>query len=131
MAYEHLKNAALPRTLLDVVADIADLLQKEMRLAQAEIAAKLSAKLQAGVWMLAAGVLGLMAALLLVAGLVLFIASYGIALHWSCLIVAGVFGTVAMLAFLKGRADAEDGIAPARTLRQLKQDIAVAKEHLS
>lgn len=130
MAYEHLKNAALPRTLVEIVADIADLLQKEMRLARAEIAAKFASKLAAGVWILAGSALGFIAALLLVAAFVLGIASYGIALHWSCLIVAGVLGAVAMLVFLKGRADAEDSVMPDRTFHQLKQDIAVAKEHL-
>jgi uncharacterized membrane protein YedE/YeeE len=131
MAYENLKNAALPRSLMDVIADIADLLQKEIRLARAEVMSKLSARLQAGVWIVAAGILGFITALLLVAGLVLGVASYGIAMHWACVIVAAIFGVVAVLVFLKGHADAQKNIAPNRTFGQLRQDIAIAKEHLS
>ena len=57
MAYEQLKNATLPRTLSDVFAGLADLFQKEMRLARAEVTSKLSAKLEAGIWMVAASAL--------------------------------------------------------------------------
>ncbi len=53
MAYEQLKNATLPRTLSDVFAGLADLFQKEMRLARAEVTSILSAKLEAGIWMVA------------------------------------------------------------------------------
>ena len=131
MAYEQLKNATLPRTLSDVFAGLADLFQKEMRLARAEVTSKLSAKLEAGIWMVAASALGFIALLLLVQAAVFAIASYGIALHWSCLIVAAVFGVVALLAFLKARADVAEDITPGRTLHQLKQDVATVKEHLT
>jgi hypothetical protein len=131
MAHEQLKTSALPRALSDVVADLADLFQKEMRLARAEISAKISSKLQAGIWMSVAGVLGLVAALLLVQALVFGIASFGIALHWSCLIVAGVMAAGGALAFLKGRADAQEDMTPTVTIRQIKQDITTAKEQLT
>ena len=39
---DHLKNSALPRALSDVLADVVDLLQKEMRLARTEMSEKLS-----------------------------------------------------------------------------------------
>ena len=61
MAHERLRNAAFP--LSEVVADLADLFQKELRLARAEISAKLSTRLHAGIWMSVAGVLALVAAL--------------------------------------------------------------------
>lgn len=38
---DNLKNSVLPRALSDVVADLADLLQKEIGLARAEMSAKL------------------------------------------------------------------------------------------
>ena len=47
MAYERVKNAALPHALSDVVGDLADLLQKEVRLARAELSANIGDKLQA------------------------------------------------------------------------------------
>ena len=93
MAHERLRNAALP--LSEVVADLADLFQKEFRLARAEVLAKLSSKLHAGIWMSVAGVLAVVTALVLVEAAIFAIASYGIALHWSCLIVAAALGVLA------------------------------------
>ena len=130
MALERIKDAALPHTVSNVVADLADLFQKEMRLARAELSDKITTKLQAGVWMSAAGVLALIAGLLVVQAVVVFIATYGIALHWSCLIVAGVLAAIAVLSFFKGRSDAQEELAPTRTIKQVKQDIATAKEQL-
>ena len=131
MALERIKDAALPHTIANVAADLADLFQKEMRLARAELSDKITTKLQAGVWMSAAGVLALFAGLLVVQAVVFGIASYGIALHWSCLIVAGVFAAIAVMLFSKGRSAAKEELAPTRTINQVKQDIATAKEHFS
>lgn len=131
MAIEDLKNSTLPRALSDVVGDVADLFQKEIRLAKAELEANISKKMRAGAWMIAAAGLGLIALLVVVQAAIFAIANYGIALHWSCLIVAGVLGALAVTFYLLGRADAEAEIAPTRAIRQLKQDIAVAKEQLT
>jgi hypothetical protein len=131
MALERIKDAALPNAVSDVVADLADLFQKEMRLARAELSDKVATKLQAGVWMLVAGLLGLIAVLLVLQAAVLGIASYGISLHASCLIVAGVTAAVAAIAYLKGRSDAKEELAPTRTINQVKRDIFTVKEQLT
>ncbi len=131
MAFERLKDAALPHTVSNVVGDLADLFQKEMRLARAELSDKITTKLRAGIWMSAAGVLGLIAGLLVVQAVVFGIASYGVALHWSCLIVAGIAAAIAALAYFKGRADAQEELAPTRTIFQIKRDIATVKERLT
>ena len=128
---EHTRNSALPRVLSEVVGDLADLFQKEMRLAKAEISAKLSTKLMAGVWMSAAAGLGIAAALLILQAAVFGIASFGIAMHWSCLIVAAVLAVAAGAAFAKGRSDAREEITPTRTIQNVQQDIATAKEQLT
>lgn len=129
---EHLKNSALPRAFSDVIADLADLVQKEIKLARAELSAKLSLKLRGGVWLLMAGVLALVAGLVLIEALVFGIsAATGLALHWSCLIVAGGLLVIAAAAYAKGRADLSADLAPNRTIRQVKQDIATAKEQLT
>ena len=79
---DHLRNSPLPRALSDVVSDLADLFQKEIRLARAELSEKLSVKIQAGVWILAAATLGLFAVLVLIQAAIFGIASgFGIALH--------------------------------------------------
>ena len=102
-----------------------------MRLARAELSDKITTKLQAGIWMSAAGLMSLIAALLVVQAAVFGIASYGIALHWSCLMVAGVATAIAALAYFKGRAGAQEELAPTRTINQIKRDISTAKERLT
>jgi putative superfamily III holin-X len=131
MALERLKAAAIPHALTDVVGDLADLVQKEMRLARAEVVSKLSLKLTAGIWFAAAGVLALFAFIALLQAAVFGIANFGVPLHWSCLIVAGVLAAIAAALFLKGRADAKAELTPERTIHQLKQDIATAKEQMT
>ena len=128
---EHLKNSALPRAFADVVGDLADLVQKEIHLAKAELSEKLSAKVRAGVWIGVAAGLGLIAALLVIEGIVFGIATFGIALHWSCLIVAAVLAAAAAAAYAKGSAGAREELTPTRTIRQVKRDIATAKEQLT
>jgi hypothetical protein len=114
-----------------VVGDLADLFQKELRLARAELSEKLSIKLRAGVWMAIAGAMGFITALLVVQAAVLGIATFGIALHWSCLIVAGVLAFAGGAAYAKGRADGGEDLAPNRTIHNVKRDIATAKEQLT
>ena len=58
-------------------------------------------------------------------------AGFGIALHWSCLIVAALLAAVAAAAYAKGHADDQEGLSPTRTIQNVKQDIATAKEQLS
>ena len=73
--------------------------------------------------MAAAGVLGFISLLLLVEAAVFGIASFGIALHWSCLIVAAAIALLAGVAFLKGRADAREEMTPTRTIHHIKQAV--------
>jgi hypothetical protein len=132
MALERLKNAVLPTAVSEVAADLADLFEKELQLAKAEISSKISTKINAGIWMSAAGVLGLIAVIILIQAIIFGIASYGIAMHWACLIVAAVLAVVAALSFLKGRADAqEQQLMPDRTIHQIKRDISTVKEQLT
>ena len=124
--------SSLPNAFSRVITDLADLMQKEMRLARAELSEKLSITIRAGVWMSVAAVLAIVAILLVVQSCVLGLsAAAGIALHWSSLIVATVLAAAGGAAFAKGKADVPDQIAPDRVLNQVKQDIAVAKEQFT
>jgi hypothetical protein len=81
MAHDALRNTGLTRAITDLLADLSDLVQKELRLAKAEVAENISSRLQAGVWISIAAVLAFIAALLVVEAAVFAIASYGLALH--------------------------------------------------
>jgi hypothetical protein len=124
--------SSLPNAFSKVITDLGDLMQKEMRLAQAELSEKLSISIRAGVWMSAAAVLAVVGGFLIVQAIVLGLsAATGIALHWTCLIVAAVLVAAAGAAFAKGKADVPHQFTPDRAINQVKQDIAVAKEQFS
>ena len=124
--------SSLPNAFSKVVTDLADLMQKEMQLARAELSEKLSISIRAGVWMSAAAVLAIASGFLIVQASVLGLsAATGIALHWSCLIVAAVLAAAAGAGFSKGRADVPEQLTPDRAINQVKQDLAVAKEQFT
>ena len=122
----------MPNAFSKVITDLADLMQKEMRLVQAELSEKLSISIRAGVWMSVGAVLAIASGFLIVQASVLGLsAATGIALHWSCLIVAAVLAGAAGAAFAKGKADVPHQLTPDRAINQVKQDIAVAKEQFT
>ena len=124
--------SSLPNAFSKVVTDLADLMQKEMQLARAELSEKLSISIRAGVWMSAAAVLAITSVFLIVQASVLGLsAATGVALYWSCLIVAAVLAAAAGAGFSKGRADVPEQLTPDRAINQVKQDIAVAKEQFT
>jgi len=131
MVGDQLKTSTAASALGDVLSDLTDLVQKEMRLAEAEFSANLSAKLEGGVWWAAAGGLAGIAFLLVMQAAVFAIASYGVPMHWSCLIAAGGLSLVAVLAYLIGRQDANIALMPRRTIHQIQQDVILSKEQLT
>ena len=131
MVGDQLKRSTAASALGDVLGDLTDLVQKEMRLAQAELSANISAKLEGGVWFAAAGALAGIAFLLVVQAAVFVIASYAVPMHWACLIAAGCVSLVAVLAYFIGRPDANVALAPRRTIHQIQQDVILSKEQLT
>ena len=131
MAYERLRNSGLTQALSDLFGDLGDLVQKEIQLAKAEITDKITSRLRASVWMVAAGFFGFIAALLVVEAAVFALASLGLELHWACLLVAAVLAAPGAAAFYHGRSVAESELLPTRTVRQITQDIKTAKEQLT
>lgn len=133
MTYENVKNTALLNSISNVIGDLTDLFQKEIRLAGAEVSAKALTNLQGAAWMGAAAGLGLIAFLLTVEAIVFAIVSVGIAAYWSCLIVGAVFAAAGAFAFYKGRVDVSGGLTPNRTIHQLKEmkeTVRITKEQV-
>jgi hypothetical protein len=131
MAHDRLLNSGLTRAVTDLLADLADLVRKEVQLAKAEVTEKIASGLRTSIWMVAAAVLGLIAVLLLVEAVVFAIASFGLALHWSCLLIAAVLAAGATAAFYHARSVVEGDFLPTRTAKQITQDIKTAKEQLT
>jgi Putative Actinobacterial Holin-X, holin superfamily III len=130
MPFDGIRNSALVRTLADVLEDLPDLFRKEMRLAQAEFTEKIKGGVQASVWMMVAGLLGLVTFFILIQAAIFAIASLGLALHWSCLIVAAVIGGCAAAVFL-GRSAMPNTLVPTRSVSQVNEDIRTVKEQLT
>jgi hypothetical protein len=123
MAYESLRESPPISGLRDLFSDVSELVRKEVRLAKAEISAKVSAGIAAGIWVAAAGFVALIAVLLGIHALVFFIASFGIAMHWACLIVALVLLIAAGALFFCGRSLARESFGPMRSFEQINKDI--------
>jgi uncharacterized membrane protein YqjE len=131
MAHESIKGTPFARSLSDLLSDLSHLVRKELELARAEMSSKFATKAQGGIWAGAAGLFGIIALLTVVQAVVFGIASFGIALHWSCLIVAAVCLLGAAIAYWRARSDLQEDLTPTRTINQIKQDIAAAKEQWS
>ena len=131
MPFDGLRNSALVRTLADVLDDLPDLFQKEIRLAQAEFTEKIKDGVQASAWVMLAGLLGVVAFFILIQAAIFAIASLGLALHWSCLIVASVIGGCAATAFLYGRSTMPNTLVPTRSVSQVNEDVRTVKEQLT
>jgi O-antigen/teichoic acid export membrane protein len=129
MAHESIRDSGLVRAATDLFADLSDLIQKEIRLARAEIVHRLTLGVKGGVWMAVAGVIGFLAVIFILEGVVFAIASLDIELYWACFIVAGALLVIAAAAFFSGRSQAEAEFAP-RTSRQLGATLRTAKEQL-
>jgi len=106
-------------------------MQKEIRLARAEISEKVSAKLRAVVWMGAAGLLGLVVALLVIEGVVFALIGWGLSPAFSCLLVAALVALLATVLFYQARSMLAEEFLPTRTARQINKDIRTAKEQLT
>jgi hypothetical protein len=78
-----------------------------------------------------AGVLAFLSVLLVLQAIVFAIIAYGLAPHWAALVVAVGCAAIALVAFLKGKGDATEELSPTRTILNVRQDIATAKEQLS
>jgi uncharacterized membrane protein YgcG len=126
-----LRNSEVTRALSDLLADLSDLVQKEIRLAKAEIGEKITSRLQASVWMAAAGFIGVVAMLLVVEAAVFALVVYGLQPYWACLLMAVVLAAGAAAAFFHGRSMANEELTPTRTVKQVSEDIRIAKEQLT
>ena len=130
MAEESLWETRLIRVVTDLGTDLADLVQKELRLARTEILQKLTLGLQAGAWFAIAGVLGLFAVVLILEALVFGIAAAGIPLWGSCLLVAFLLCVLAAIALFYARRQSSEDMTPVRSARQFTRAVGTVKEQL-
>ena len=114
------------------VAQTADLLQTEFRLARVELAEKMSA-VRSGVVMILVGAIFLIAALgMILQALVGFLINAGVSPPLAILIVAGGAAVLGIIFFLVGQKRLDPAeLSPDRTLNSLSRDSRMVKETLS
>ena len=129
MAHEASYSVYL-HSIARVVSDVAELVQKEIAFARAEIAAKVKERLESAAWFAVAGILGFVVLLLLAQACVFGLIAAGLAPGWAALVVALAVAVLAGAAFAYGRS-AAGGVVPSRTLRHINEDVRTVKEQLS
>ena len=123
---------ALVHTYGDLFGDLGDLLRKELRLGEVELKLGLANLTQAAVLFVASGMIALFAVLLLLLGIVHLTASFGLALHWSYMLVALVLLITAGIIFYMARAKASaDNLVPKRAFAQLGKTARTLKNTFS
>ncbi len=110
------------------VSDVADLMQKEIALATGEIQHNVSRKIRGSVWLAVAGLVFLAAGLTLVAGVALFITTYGFALYEAAFIVAAALVVLGVIVMVVGQARLAGEVLPARSMESVRQDIRIVRE---
>ena len=130
MAYEHLRDSALPRIVTAVISDVAQLFQAEVQLAKAEIASNVNAKLQSIAAFAIAGVFGFVTLILIAQTFVFLLMAWGVESYWASLIVAVGFGVLAAASIAFAMSKARQELTPQRTVHQVEKDIRVVKEQL-
>jgi hypothetical protein len=131
MAEDPFKSANFVRIVADIFAGYTDLIQKEIRLARAELVEKFVRHLRASIWMAAAGLLCIVSVLLVVEGTVFAIASFGLSLHLSCFLMALAFAALAGILYYRGRSSARGDLLPIKSLEQVRRDIKITKEQFT
>lgn len=128
---DEINDTRFARTLSEIVEDVTILFRQEMQLAKAELSENVSDQLRSLLLHLAAGILGFIAILLICQAAVFALASYGLAPHWACLVVAGIALALAAIAYVSARSQGSQRPILNRTVHQFRQDIATAKETMS
>lgn len=129
-------SADHPRSVLGVageaMAQTADLIRVEFRLARAELAEKVTS-LRIGAAFVIAGAVFLIGTLvLLLQWAVVALVEAGLSASMATFVVAVASALVGLVLILAGRQKLDPGsVLPERTLNQIAQDGAMAKEKLS
>jgi len=130
MVREALSQTSFAKLLSEIFDDAGTLFRQEIQLAKAEVTHAVDEKLRALVYAVVAGLFGVVAVLLLSVTLVLVLMTYGIASHWACFLVAAAASLIAAVMFFSARTMLANSSFASRSVKQMKQNVAAAKEAL-
>jgi uncharacterized membrane protein YqjE len=124
-----LRRSALGHAVGDVLQDVAELVQMELRVAKAELASNLDTAVWKVAYIAIAGVFALVAVLALTEAAIFALIDQGLAPYVACLVAAAVLVLLALIATFASRGRAS--VTPSRTLQHVSDDLKTAKEHLT
>lgn len=118
--------------LRDLLGDVSDLIRQEMRLARTEAQDKIGQMVTAIVSMVAGGLIGFAALIVLLDALVYGLTEAGLERWAAALIVGVVVAIVGFVLVRKGQNDlSAANLAPERTAANVRRDVNLVKEHVS
>jgi VIT1/CCC1 family predicted Fe2+/Mn2+ transporter len=122
---------SIPTLVSDALAQVADLVRAEVRLAKTEMMEKVNGAVAAGASVAIGGVLLLAALFLFLQGIVAVLVTLGMNPTLAIFVVAVVTALVGYFVLRKGlNALSASNVVPDRTVRSLEKDAAVAKEQV-
>lgn len=130
MSDASLKNVTLLGIAGDILSECTDLIEKELRLAKAEISENIAARLSAGLWMAASLMFGLIAFLLLIEGLIFLAVHRGVSPYIASFAAMAVVAIIGGALYAKAKAATRADLLPTKSIRSFNRDIQTAKEQL-
>lgn len=125
----HEKN--IPELFTDLVEHLSTLFRKEVQLAKAEASEKVEQATSAVIYVAVGGIIALAALIVLLFAAVAFLVEWGLADHWSYLIVGGVVAIIAAIALSKGMNDLKaSNLKFKRSAEQMRANVRTAKEQV-
>ena len=127
---ETLKETGFAKLLAEIVEDAGTLFRQELQLAKAEVSRAVDDKVRALIYAIVAALFGLIAVLLFSVALALGLIRYGIAPHWAFSVVALAALAVAAITISVAKSKFTRSRLAHRSINQIKQNVAAAKEVL-
>ena len=121
------EDKSIPQLLSELARDISTLVRDEVRLARAELSAKISQAGAGAVYLAAGGIVAFAGLLFLLAAATIALAN--IVAPWlSALIVGGVVTAIGVALLAKGRSNIRStNLVPERTIHSVQKDVELVK----
>ena len=133
MMLEPTEGGSLKELFTRLTSEVTELFRKEVQLIRAESSERVSQAVAAIIMIMAGGFMGLAALILLLEALAMALSAYtNLSLISSGLIVAVVVAAIGGFLAWKGTNDLRAGnLLPKKSIRSLKRDAEMAKEHVT
>ncbi|HET6468421.1 MAG TPA: phage holin family protein [Geminicoccaceae bacterium] len=133
MMLEPTEGSSLKELFTRLTSEVTELFRKEVQLIRAESSERVSQAVAAIIMIMAGGFMGLAALILLLEALAMALSAYtNLSLISSGLIVAVVVAAIGGFLAWKGTNDLRAGnLLPKKSIRSLKRDAEMAKEHVT